>query len=88
MHLHILTQYYPPEVGAPQTRLHELAVGLIQQGIEVTILTAMPSYPQGRVHDGYKGVLHTEILDGVKVIRIAIFLIIENLSKVFLELCL
>lgn len=28
MKLLILTQYYPPEIGAPQNRLHELAVRL------------------------------------------------------------
>jgi glycosyltransferase involved in cell wall biosynthesis len=55
MKILILTQYFPPEVGAPQNRLFELATRLKKQGAEVTILTAMPNYPKMVVHDGYKG---------------------------------
>jgi len=49
----ILTQYFPPEVGAPQNRLFELAVHLKNRGMEITILTAMPNYPQMKVHEAY-----------------------------------
>lgn len=73
MHLIIHTQYYPPEIGAPQTRLHELAMFLVQQGIEITVLTALPSYPRGRIYEGYSGWLQHEYLDGVRVIRTAIY---------------
>lgn len=73
VHIVIHSQYYPPEVGAPQTRLHELAVGLMRQGIQVTVLTAMPSYPLGRIYDGYKGWLKVEYIDGIKTIRTAIY---------------
>lgn len=54
MKILILTQYFPPEVGAPQNRLFELAVRLKEQGNEVTILTAMPNYPKMVVHEGYR----------------------------------
>jgi len=50
----ILTQYFPPEVGAPQNRLSELAVRLKNKGADVTILTAMPNYPQMEIHPEYK----------------------------------
>lgn len=73
MKIIIHTQYYPPETGAPQARLHELAIGLVRQGIQVTVLTAMPSYPRGRIYEGYKGWLQMENLDGVQVIRTAIY---------------
>jgi glycosyltransferase involved in cell wall biosynthesis len=73
MKIVIHTQYYPPEAGAPQTRLHELALGLMRNGIDVTVLTAMPSYPHGRIYEGYKGWLKVEYLDGVKIIRTAIY---------------
>jgi len=69
----IHTQYYPPEIGAPQNRLHELAILLKRKGIDVTVLTAMPNYPRGCVYDGYGGFLRIESLDGVKVIRTAIY---------------
>jgi glycosyltransferase involved in cell wall biosynthesis len=50
----ILTQYFPPEVGAPQNRLFELALRLQDNGVEVTILTAMPNYPQMQIYKGYE----------------------------------
>ena len=34
-----LSQYFPPEVGATQTRAHEMARYLAQQGHQVTMLT-------------------------------------------------
>jgi colanic acid biosynthesis glycosyl transferase WcaI len=73
MHIIIYSQYYPPEVGAPQTRLHELAMGLVQRGIQVTVLTAMPNYPLGHIYSGYRGWSKIEEMDGIRVIRTAIF---------------
>ena len=49
MKLLILTQYFPPEIGAPQNRLYELALRLQKNGIDVSILTAMPNYPQMKI---------------------------------------
>jgi colanic acid biosynthesis glycosyl transferase WcaI len=49
----ILTQYFPPEMGAPQARLSELAERLIDRGWEVEALTALPNYPAGAVQSGY-----------------------------------
>jgi glycosyltransferase involved in cell wall biosynthesis len=49
----ILTQYFPPEMGAPQARLSELGERLIDLGWEVEALTALPNYPTGRIFDGY-----------------------------------
>ncbi len=51
----ILTQYYPPETGAPQNRLSGLARELKAAGHEVCILTAMPNYPAMEIHEQYKG---------------------------------
>ena len=50
----ILTQYYPPETGAPQNRLSGLARELKAAGHEVCILTAMPNYPAMEIHERYK----------------------------------
>lgn len=51
----ILTQFYPPETGAPQNRLSGLARELKAAGHEVSILTAMPNYPAMEIHERYKG---------------------------------
>jgi colanic acid biosynthesis glycosyl transferase WcaI len=68
----ILTQYYPPEMGAPQARLSDLARRLREQGHEVTVLTAMPNYPSGRVQRGYRALFRREVRDGVCVLRAGI----------------
>lgn len=74
MHIIILTQYYPPEIGAPQNRLSDLAVRLVRMGQQVTVLTAMPNYPIGVVHKGYRGKISVcEISEGVRVYRSWIF---------------
>lgn len=66
----ILTQYFPPEVGAPQNRLYELAVRLKSKGVDVSVLTAMPNYPKMEVQEAYKGKkYHYEEMDGLKVHR-------------------
>ena len=49
----ILTQYFPPELGAPQGRLSELGEQLVDLGWSVEALTALPNYPLGHVFDGY-----------------------------------
>ena len=74
MRLILLTQYYPPETGAPQNRLHDLAKRMVAMGHRVTVLTAMPNYPAGRITQGYTGRLCLrEQLDDVDVIRCWIF---------------
>ena len=69
----ILTQFYKPEMGAPQARLSELAYFLSKSGFEVTILTAMPNYPTGKIFDGYNKFFYQERIDDIEVIRSFIF---------------
>jgi colanic acid biosynthesis glycosyl transferase WcaI len=73
MHLTLLTQYYPPEIGAPQARLSELAAHFVRRGHSVTVLTAMPNYPTGKIYPGNGGLLRREHRDGVNVIRTFIY---------------
>ena len=67
----ILTQYFPPEMGAPQGRLSELGERLIDRGWEVEALTALPNYPTGAIFPGYapaKPVI--EQLGRIKTVRV------------------
>jgi glycosyltransferase involved in cell wall biosynthesis len=73
MNLVILSQYYPPEVGAPQSRLSELARLMVEKGDSVTVLTAMPNYPTGRIYPGYGGLFRRERLNGVNIVRTFIY---------------
>lgn len=74
MNLLILTQYYPPETGAPQNRLHSLALNLKNQGFDVEVLTAMPNYPKMEIFPEYKGKWKVEDeFEGIKIYRSAIY---------------
>jgi glycosyltransferase involved in cell wall biosynthesis len=42
-----VSQYYPPEMGAPSARVHELSRAWVQRGHRVTVLTAFAHHPTG-----------------------------------------
>jgi glycosyltransferase involved in cell wall biosynthesis len=70
MRILMLTQYYPPEIGAAQNRLSRLAIFLSEAGHTVTVLTALPNYPTGAIYEGYKNrIVVTEIKDDVAIVR-------------------
>jgi glycosyltransferase involved in cell wall biosynthesis len=69
-----LTHYFPPEVGAPQTRMYELARRLNTGNDTVTVVTAFPNYPIGVVQEGYRGRFSMEErMDGIRVLRRWVF---------------
>jgi len=70
MKILMLTQYYPPEIGAPQNRLHELAIRLKNKGVSVEVLTALPNYPKMEIFEKYKDKRNREeTIDGIKIYR-------------------
>lgn len=70
MKILLLTQYFPPEVGAPQNRLFELAIRLQKKGAQVDVLTAMPNYPAMEIHPEFKGKIYVkDEMQGLKVFR-------------------
>lgn len=69
----ILTQYYKPEMGAPQARLSELAEFLSGKGFDVIILTSMPNYPTGKIFEGYGGFVKIENDGNIKILRTYIY---------------
>ena len=70
MKITVITQYYKPEMGAPQNRLYEMCRGLKDNGADVSIITGMPNYPTGKIFDAYKGKFSmTETLDDMEVKR-------------------
>jgi glycosyltransferase involved in cell wall biosynthesis len=82
MRVLFLTQYFPPETGAAQNRLSDLAERLASSGHQITVLTALPNYPQGEIFEGYRGrLVVTEERNKVRVIRAWIF---ATKSKSFL----
>jgi len=71
MRLLFVTPYFPPEVGAAQARIHELAVRLARMGHDVRVLTTFPNYPSGVVAPEWRGKLfcrHSS--DGLTIYRV------------------
>jgi glycosyltransferase involved in cell wall biosynthesis len=74
MKILFLTQYCPPEVGAPQNRIFEFAKHMKSFGHEVTILTALPNYPKGEIFEGYKNKkVVLEKIDDIKIVHTGIY---------------
>src|ERR1700761_851778 len=66
----IVTHYFPPETGAPQARLSELAATWASDGDRVTVLTGMPNHPTGVVPPQYRGAIRRrERRNGYRVLR-------------------
>tara|TARA_R110002049_G_scaffold307520_2_gene508265 strand:- start:21405 stop:22604 length:1200 start_codon:yes stop_codon:yes gene_type:complete len=71
MKILFLTDNFPPEVNAPATRTYEHCKEWIKQGVEVTVITGVPNFPEGKVFGGYKNKFYqVESIDGIKVIRV------------------
>lgn len=71
MKLLFITDNFPPEVNAPATRTYEHCREWVKKGVDVTIITCAPNFPQGKVYSGYKNKLYSrEEIDGIKVVRV------------------
>lgn len=69
-----VSQYFPPEMGAPAARVYELSREWARLGHDVTVLTGFPNHPVGKVFEGYRGEwVRRETVDGIKVVRVPIF---------------
>lgn len=62
----LVTQYFAPE----NFKCNDIAFEMQRRGYDVTVLTAIPNYPQGSFFDGY-GLFkrRVERVNGVKVVR-------------------
>lgn len=67
MRILIVSQYFWPE----SFRVNDLSVGLVQRGHQVTVLTGIPNYPEGKFYSGYNFLKNTcQNYCGVHVIRV------------------
>lgn len=63
----IVTQYFWPE----NFRINDLAEGLVERGHEVTVLTGIPNYPEGKFNPGYGWFKKTrEVYKGITILRV------------------
>lgn len=73
MHILFLSNYFPPEVNAPATRLYEHARQWVADGHTVDVLTSVPNFPEGEVYDGYENRLTEETRDGIRATRVPMY---------------
>lgn len=66
MHILIVSQYFWPE----NFRINDLALGLLERGHQVTVLTGVPNYPDGSFFDGYGYFNKQQDYHGVKIVRV------------------
>lgn len=86
MNIGLLSQYYKPEMGAPQNRLYEMMRGLKACGNNVCIVSAMPNYPTGKIFPKYKGKFTIiENVDDIEVKRY--WLYASNAKKIIPRIC-
>ncbi|MEX0742504.1 MAG: glycosyltransferase family 4 protein [Phycisphaeraceae bacterium] len=70
MHILYVSQYFPPEMGAPAARVSELARHWVQAGHEVTVLTGFAHHPTGvKAAADRRCLTRREQWEGVNVIR-------------------
>ena len=66
-----LSQYFPPEAGATQTRAYEMARNFVRLGHTVTMIAEVPNHPSGIIRPEFRGKLfHRAGLEGIDVIRV------------------
>lgn len=68
-HILVISQYFYPE----QFRINDICKEWVKRGYEVTVVTGIPNYPQGKFYDGY-GIYRKrkEHYEGIRVIRLPI----------------
>ena len=68
-----VSQYFPPEMGAPAARADELSRHWARMGHDVTVLTGFPNHPTGVIPENWRSrfrqLRYTETVDGVRVVR-------------------
>jgi len=70
MKILFLSQYFPPEMGAPAARVSELSRCWARSGARVTVVTTFPNHPTGEVPPEYGGKrFQREEVDGYSVLR-------------------
>lgn len=71
MRILYLSQYFPPEAGATQTRAYEMARNFVRLGHPVTLIAEVPNHPSGIIPPAYRGKLYERNpLEGIDVIRV------------------
>ncbi|MEM3365321.1 MAG: glycosyltransferase family 4 protein [Candidatus Bathyarchaeia archaeon] len=70
MHILVISQIFPPDMGGSSTRAYNVAKGLVLNEAKVTVIAGFPHYPTGNVPKNLiKKALSIEHTDSLQVIR-------------------
>jgi len=76
MKILFFSDHFFPEPSAPAAHVYERARLWVAAGHQVTVITAAPNFPEGRVHEGYRNAWRrVETLDGIRVVRVKTFIV-------------
>ena len=82
MNLLVISQYYYPE----QFRINDICKEWVKRGHNVTVVTGIPNYPQGKFYKGYSWFKNRkEQKDGVNIIRLPIISRGKNVIRLVLN---
>jgi glycosyltransferase involved in cell wall biosynthesis len=67
----LVSQYFPPEIGATQSRMQAFAEYLARRGHDVTVIAEFPNHPLGVIPPEYRGrLVEIDRSNPYKVIRV------------------
>jgi len=71
MHVLVIAQLFPPDMGGGSTRAYNVVKGLTSLGHKTTVITAFPHYPTGKIPRKYRWkLISVETIGKSKVIRV------------------
>ena len=74
MKILFFSHYYTPEGNAPAPRVSALCERWVKAGHDVTVVTCPPNVPNGIVYDGYSNKRTSEVINGVRVERVKLYI--------------
>jgi glycosyltransferase involved in cell wall biosynthesis len=67
----LVSQYFPPEIGATQTRMQAFAEFLAARGHAVTVICEFPNHPHGVIPSEYRGrILEDDRSNPYRILRV------------------
>ncbi|NQU26391.1 MAG: glycosyltransferase family 4 protein [Candidatus Nealsonbacteria bacterium] len=74
MRILYVSQYFPPEMGAPAARVYDLSKEWVRLGHDVTVLTAFAHHPLGiKAPQDRRVLTRRERVDGIDVVRAYVY---------------
>ena len=73
MKILIISNYFPPEIGAASSRIFQLAKSLNSFSFDTEVVCPFPNYPTGKIMGGYSGIYQVENIENIKCHRLFIY---------------